>query len=94
MFTVTRYYVLREARGATVCEPEMYRDRDQAIDRGRFIGRRAPATVYSVRGEPVSDLWERPMLIAQYGPDTGLVVGPGANERLADLYPLHALGGL
>lgn len=83
MFTVTRYYVLREARGATVCEPEMFRDRDQAVDRGRFIGRRSPALVYSVRGEPVSDLWERPMIIARYAPQAEPVgsLGIGGSAR-------------
>lgn len=67
MFTVTRYYVQRRPSGATVADPEMFRDRGAAERRGAFIGRRAPAIVYSVTGEPVSDLWDRPQLIAAFG---------------------------
>ncbi len=67
MFTVTRYYVQRRPAGATVADPEMFRDRDAAERRGAFIGRRAPAIVYSVRGEPVSDLWEPPRFVAAFG---------------------------
>lgn len=68
MFAVTRFYVHREARGATVPEPEVFHDRDAALRRGAFIGRRAPTIVYSVRGEPVSGIWDRPTLVARFSP--------------------------
>lgn len=67
IFAVTRYYVERQARGATVADPEVFRDRDAALRRGAWIGRRSPAKVYAVIGEPLSDLWRKPRLIASFG---------------------------
>lgn len=66
MFRVTRFYVHRQPSGATVADPEMFRDEASALRRGAFIGRRTPARVYRVTGEPVSDLWGAPQLIAEF----------------------------
>ncbi len=71
MCRVTRFYVQRQASGATVSDPETFRDEDAAIKRAAFIGRRTPAQVYRVFGDLTTDLWSTPQLIAAFdGPST------------------------
>jgi hypothetical protein len=66
MCRVTHFYVHRQASGATVCEPELFRDRDAALSRAAFIGRRTPSQVYMVTGDLKTDLWAAPKLLAEF----------------------------
>lgn len=71
MFTVTRFCIQTFARGASGLRPAdaaEYKFEDDA----RSAMRRARRTVagvalYSVRGEPVQRLWDRPRLLEKHG---------------------------
>lgn len=66
MTQVTRFYVERQAKGATVPDPEVFRDRDAAMRRAAWIGRRTPTRVYRVSGDAVTDLWGKPLIVAEF----------------------------
>jgi hypothetical protein len=66
MCRVTWFYVHRQVSGATVDEPELHRDKDAALRRAAFIGRRTPSCVYTVTGDLKTDLWGAPKLLAEF----------------------------
>jgi hypothetical protein len=68
MFKVERFIVRRQATGATVGDPEVFLDEISALRRGSRLGRRALSRVYRVVGEPASDIWDEPQLIAEFDP--------------------------
>ena len=71
MFTVTRFCVQAFAHkgGVLVADlAQQFRQRDQAVAAGRRAYRwAAGVAVYVVDGEPGSNLWREPLLIASMG---------------------------
>ena len=69
MTQVTRFYVQRQAAGATVPDPELFRDKDAAMRRAAWMGRRTPTRVYRVSGDTVTDIWGQPTMVAEFDGD-------------------------
>lgn len=68
MFKVTRYCVQVFERERPPDAARQFRDKHEALEVGRLASRRAMGVlVYEVSGEPISDLWRDPILLAKFG---------------------------
>lgn len=71
MFTVTRFCIQtfkRSSAGLVPAEVSEFKFEGEARRAARSARRRsAGVALYSVRGEPVQRLWDRPRLIEQHG---------------------------
>lgn len=65
MYEVTEFYV-QPPHGSAI----KFRDGDLALGEAARLGRRrGPVLLFSVRGWPRFDLWDRPKLIATFNSD-------------------------
>lgn len=62
MYEVTEF-IVQPPSGSAV----LYRDERQARSEARRLSRRGPVMLFSVKGWPRYDLWDRPRLIGRYG---------------------------
>ena len=82
MFKVTRYFVRGDAGAGGQEGP--FREQGHAVGLAMAMARKgARAMVFSVTGEPVSDLWEEPRLVRSYGPGA-MAAGPEPAVRVPE----------